>query len=224
MSASEKAGRRFALSVRPWVSARPFLAAAGAVFLLVFGAFRPDVRAEEPRFLAGRLLVATPEIRNGPFARTVIYMIRHDKAGAMGLVVNRGIARGPLADLVAGLTRNSREAGGLKGEILVHYGGPVAPGTGFVLHSTDYMRHSSVLVGKRYALTSDIRVLQDIGRGKGPRLRLFAFGYAGWGPGQLESEMRRRFWISVPAEEGLIFGPNLGDKWRRALALQEEAL
>lgn len=224
MSAAEVDGRRFALFVRPWLTARLFLAAAAAVLLLVFGAPGPGAKAAEPRFLTGRLLVATPEIRNGPFARTVIYMIRHDKAGAMGLVVNRGIARGPLADLVAGLARNSREASGLKGEILVHYGGPVATGTGFVLHSTDYMRHNSVLVGKRYALTSDIRVLQDIGRGRGPRLSLFTFGYAGWGPGQLESEMRRRFWISVPAEESLIFGPKLGDKWRRALALQEQAL
>lgn len=142
----------------------------------------------------------------------------------MGLVINREIARGPLADLVAGLAKGGRVPRGITGDILVHYGGPVAVGTGFVLHSTDYLRHDSVRIGKHYAVTSDIRVLEDIGRGRGPRRYLFAFGYAGWGPGQLESEMRHRVWISVPADESLIFGPNLDNKWRQALALREQAL
>lgn len=170
--------------------------------------------ADQARYLTGQLLVAAPEMADPNFARTVIFMVKHDDDGAMGLVVNRPIARGPIKDLLESL---GVEAKGASGEIVVHYGGPVQPGKGFVLHSDDYAQESTTVVEKGIALTGDVEVLRAIARGEGPRQRLFALGYAGWAPGQLEAEIRAKAWFTIPAEVDLIFGPAPESKWERAL-------
>lgn len=171
--------------------------------------------AEESQYLTGQLLVATPEMGDPRFAQTVIYMVSHNKAGAMGLVVNRPVATGPISELLKGL---GVESEGTSGEIAIHYGGPVEPGQGFVLHTNDYVRDSTIVVQDGFALTVDVEVLRAISRGKGPRRSLFAFGYAGWAPGQLEAEIKAKAWFSIPAEETLIFDKDAETKWDRARA------
>ncbi|HSB68110.1 MAG TPA: YqgE/AlgH family protein [Candidatus Methylomirabilis sp.] len=165
--------------------------------------------------LAGQLLVATDALSDPRFAHSVIYMIQHDASGAMGLVVNRPIGDAPLAKLLEELGLNSQ---GISRDIRVHYGGPVEPGRGFTLHTSEYAREGTQVVGDGVALTVDPEILRDVGLGKGPRLALLAVGYAGWAPGQLEAEIKAGAWIAVPADEALLFDEDYPTKWERATA------
>jgi len=164
--------------------------------------------------LAGQFLVATPEMRDPRFVQTVILMIHHNDEGAMGLVVNRPMARGPLADLLKGLGVESEP---VAGEIILHYGGPVEPEKVFVLHSDDYTGKGTLAVGSGVAVTGALEIIQAIARGKGPRRSLFLLGYAGWAPGQIEAEIRAGDWFSIPADEKIIFDPDPTTKWDRAM-------
>ena len=168
---------------------------AGAI-LAWAGGLAP-ARAEE-QSLTGRLLVASPKMGDPRFVETVIYMVRHDATGAMGLVVNRPIGVGPVSKL---LEEFGEEAGGAEVEIRLHYGGPVEGRMGFVLHSADYVGEGTIVVDGEVALSASLDVLKAIAAGKGPERRLFAIGYAGWGAGQLESELAAQAWYVVPADE-----------------------
>ncbi len=110
------------------------------------------------------------------------------------------------------------ERKGVNGEILVHYGGPVEPGRGFVLHTADYRIEGTQVVKDGIAMTPRPEILHAIGTSTGPRRSLFALGYAGWAPGQLEAEMKRGAWEIVPADEALVFDENYEKKWEKAMA------
>src|SRR5262249_30263145 len=129
--------------------------------------------------LVGQFLIATPTMLDPRFDRAVILMLRHDKDGALGIVINRPLGQRPLADLLGKDTAVS-------GTVQVFIGGPVEPNVGFVVHSTDYRRAETLDVDGRVAMTSSREVLRDIANKKGPAKALIAFGYAGWAPGQLE--------------------------------------
>ncbi len=165
--------------------------------------------------LAGRLLVATPGMSDPRFVGTVIYMVRQGDNGALGLVVNRPLAEVPLAKL---LTELGLDAAGATGSIRIHYGGPVEQARGLVLHTTDYVGQSTVPVKGSMALTSEPEVLQALAAGRGPRRSLFSLGYAGWAPGQLEAEIDAGAWVTVPADEALVFDDDYAGKWRRAIS------
>ena len=169
----------------------------------------------DPESVAGRLLVATPELEDPNFDHTVVYMVEHNGGGAMGLVLNRVLGKGPVAELLEGL--------GIEGqvdpaaEIEVHYGGPVEAGRGFVLHSPDYTGANTVVLSDLVALTSSLDILSAIAAGNGPKRSLFALGYAGWAPGQLEAELAVGAWVVVDADEALLFDDQVDSKWQRAL-------
>ncbi len=177
-------------------------------------AFIAPAWAESHESVAGKLLVAAPGMTDPRFAKTVIYMVEHDKGGAMGLVINRAVGKGPVADLLRGL---GLDAAGATGDVLAHWDGPVGLKQGFVLHSTDYTSDGSIVVDGKFALTFDAKILRAIGAGRGPKHALFAFGYSGWGPGQLESEFRRNGWVVVPADPALVFEEKPENKWQKAL-------
>lgn len=166
------------------------------------------------KFLSGQLLVAAPSMGDPRFARTVIYMVDHDAKGAMGLVVNRSFGEGPWNALLEGFGVENKE---VSGSVRLHYGGPVDSSRGFVLHTSDYAGVSTRLVDSAMAFSTGLDVLEAVAEGKGPRRSLFVFGYAGWGPGQLEGEMDREDWLTAPAEESLIFGDDLEEIWEKAL-------
>lgn len=166
-------------------------------------------------YLTGQLLIAMPQMNDPRFARTVIYICAHTADGAMGLVVNREIEALTFPDL---LNQLSIDAEVVDDKIQVLFGGPVETGRGFVLHSSDYVQNTTMLVDKRVGLTATMEVLKDIASGNGPRLNLLALGYAGWGPGQLDAEIHANGWLTVPADDELIFDPDLDNKWERALA------
>jgi len=91
--------------------------------------------------------------------------------------------------------------------------GPVEPQAGFVVHSTDYHRTGTIDIDGRVAMTASPEVLRDIGHNEGPRKTLVAFGYAGWGPGQLEGELALDAWFTVPEEPGLVFDADRQKLW-----------
>ncbi len=166
-------------------------------------------------YLTGQLLVAMPQMADPRFARTVIYVCAHTADGAMGLVINRPIESVTFPDLLKQL---NIEAPHPAQQIRIMFGGPVETGRGFVLHSSDYVQDSTLLVSKNVGLTATMEILRDIANGAGPRQSLLALGYAGWGPGQLDSEITSNGWLTAPADDGLIFGNDLNHKWDSALA------
>ena len=165
--------------------------------------------------LTGQLLLAMPQMLDERFARSVVYVCAHSgEAGAMGLVINKPLGSLTMGELFAQL--DISPSGGA-GSWPVHYGGPVEAGRGFVLHSTDYNEDATLVVDDNIALTATLDVLRAIGQGRGPRRSLFALGYAGWAPGQLDAEIQANGWLSVPADTELVFGRDLDGKWEQAL-------
>ena len=170
--------------------------------------------AEQSDDLTGQLLVATPEMRDPRFVETVIYIVKHGAEGTFGLVINRPLAKGPVEDLLKGF---GLESGGAKGEIVIHYGGPVSPRAGFVLHSDDVLLEESAKVANGIAMTSDPKLIEAMAQGKGPKQSLFIMGYAGWAPGQLEGELMAGSWYVVSGDNALIFGQDAERKWQQAM-------
>jgi putative transcriptional regulator len=165
--------------------------------------------------LTGSLLVAMPSMTDERFERTVIFVCAHSEDGAMGLVVNK------LMDdltLPALLRQLKIEPGAAQDDEPIHYGGPVESSRGFVLHTADYVQESTMVITDNVALTATIEVLRAIARGEGPARKVMALGYAGWSAGQLDSEIQANGWLSVPADEELLFGADHAHKWERALA------
>jgi putative transcriptional regulator len=169
----------------------------------------------EKSTLTGQLLIASPDIGDPRFARTVIFLVRHNREGAFGIVINRPVEVRSFKSLLEAV---GQDTSGVEGSVRVFAGGPVETEIGFVLHSADYKRPETVEVDGRVALTSSPEILRDMGQGRGPKKSLVAFGYAGWGPGQLEGELARRDWFTAPADPALIFDEDRDRVWDRAKA------
>lgn len=174
------------------------------------------IEPSDPDFLSGRLLIAMPGIEDTRFERAVVFLCAHDAEHAIGLAVNRPVD-GLTLDTLFGkiglrppLRRLADEA--------VLMGGPVERERGFVLHTDDYLLDDiSLPVSSGLALTTTRDVLQAMGGKDAPRRALLALGYAGWGPGQLEREVRENAWLVCDPDEALIFDDDFDHKWSRAL-------
>jgi putative transcriptional regulator len=150
------------------------------------------------------------------FARSVIYLCAHSEgAGAMGLVINKLLDSLTMGDLLAQLDISPRR---IVTSRPIHFGGPVEAGRGFVLHTSDYNEEATLVVDGNIAVTATLEILRAIAKGQGPRHSLFALGYAGWAPGQLDAEIQANGWLSVAADDDIVFDPDHDGKWRRALA------
>ena len=170
--------------------------------------------------LTGQLLVAMPQMQDPRFARSVVYLCAHSgEAGAMGLVVNKTIDSLTIDELYGHLNIEPARAGLVVSRPQpVHFGGPVDPGRGFVLHSADYREDATLEIGNDFAMTATLDILRAMGKGEGPRRTLLALGYAGWAPGQLDAEIQANGWLSVDADADLVFDEADPSKWQRALA------
>lgn len=166
--------------------------------------------ASKPVSLAGQLLVATDAMGDPRFRRSVILMAKHDKTGALGVTVNRPIEQMQLTKLMALL---GQDAAGITGTVTVYSGGPVEPNVGFVVHSADYHAQGTIDIDGRVALTTNPAALRDIGHGNGPKESLIAFGYAGWGPRQLENEIAQDAWFTVPEDPRIVFDMDRDKLW-----------
>jgi putative transcriptional regulator len=178
-----------------------------------FALARTETEPRNPS-LAGQLLVATPDMADPRFSRSVILIVRHERDGALGITINRPIQELPIARLLEALGLDSH---GIAARVLLFAGGPVEPDIGFVLHSADYHRNGTIDIDGRVAMTSDPGVLSDIGHRQGPRQSLVALGYAGWGPGQLEAELAAGAWFTVPEEPALVFDLDRDKLWDEAM-------
>ncbi|MCB2100883.1 MAG: YqgE/AlgH family protein [Rhodobacterales bacterium] len=164
-------------------------------------------------FLTGRLLVATPQLEDPNFGRTVVYMVNHDADGALGLIINRPLGQGPIHVFLKGFGIDVPDGGRT---LRLYQGGPVDPGQGFLLHTDDYAEDATRKLPSGLALTTTLKALEALARGDGPARSLFALGYAGWGPGQLESEIARGDWTDQPADAERVFDRDTGTLWDRA--------
>lgn len=168
-------------------------------------------------FLTGKLLIAMPTMGDPRFGKSVILICHHTPETAMGLVLNKAIGGMRFDRLLKQL--NIGAPRGQARDLTVHAGGPVETSRGFVLHSADYALDEATLpVGPNIALTATMDVLKALGAGGGPALAFFALGYAGWGAGQLESELAENAWLIGEADEDIVFGRALETKWTEALA------
>lgn len=190
-------------------------------------------------FLAGKVLIAMPNMPDERFARTVVYICAHSRTGAMGLVINRVAEDLSLGRLLAQLDVSEEpetdedvspgsQVGSTKlppslsafAETPIFVGGPVETKRGFVLHSSDYFAAgASVRVGEGVCLTASFDILQAIATGKGPRNSMMALGYSGWGAGQLEREIQANSWLHVDAPAELLFATDVEHRYHEALGL-----
>jgi putative transcriptional regulator len=168
---------------------------------------------------ASLLLVASPDLRD-PFDHAVVLVAQHDRNGAFGIVINRPIARRPIAAVLAAL---GADAAGVTDSVRIFLGGPVSPSVAFALHSPEYHGLHSLDIDGHVALSDAAGVLRDIGTGHGPKQSLIAFGYAGWAPQQLDDEIARGGWVAAPENPVLLFDTDRTKVWNDALALYKNA-
>lgn len=171
---------------------------------------------EQPSYLSGKLLLAMPGMADPRFERAVIAMCIHDENGAIGV----GIGQKRAGITFRGLLRQLEIDPGEAPDCAVHHGGPVEPGRGFVLHSSDWGGQDTVHInrddGEVFAMTGTIDVLRAIAEGRGPSRWIAALGYAGWGERQLEEEMRHHGWFAARSDSTILFDTPTDERWAAA--------
>jgi putative transcriptional regulator len=173
-------------------------------------------------YLDGQMLIAMPAMLDDPFARSLIYVCAHSSEGAMGIVVNHPAPNINFSDLLVKLdvipAADVIQLPSRAGVVKVMRGGPVETERGFVLHSADFSVENSTLpIDDGICLTATLDILKAIARGDGPASAILALGYAGWAPGQLESEIQGNGWLHCAPDSELIFGTDFGGKYGKAL-------
>ena len=193
---------------RVLIAAATFVAA-----LLAAAAAHAQANAPARTDLVGKILVAAPGMADPRFRDAVIYVGRHDAHGAFGLVVNKPQGIGPLEQVLRAFRLRAEPT---DARVTVYWGGPVEPGRGFVLHSTDYGTNGALMVAGDLAVSRVESIAVAIAEGRGPRAALMMFGYANWGAGQLDREVQDGGWVVVAQDHGLVFAEPDGTKWKRA--------
>ncbi|WP_309662282.1 YqgE/AlgH family protein [Sphingomonas sp.] len=175
---------------------------------------------DAPRFLSGKLLLAMPGMADPRFERAVIALCVHDDNGAVGVGIGHKRSGLKFRELLDQLGIDPGQAP----DAPVHHGGPVEPGRGFILHSTDWggqdTLHVMGLHGELCAMTGTIDVLNAIAEGRGPSQWVASLGYAGWGEHQLEEEMTRHGWFAVEGDPAILFDTPTDERWAAAYKSQ----
>ena len=164
---------------------------------------------KEHKSLKGQLLLDSGNLHGSWFSRTVVLICQHDEEGAFGLVLNRDSGKKVGDALVADLPDTLKE-------LSLFVGGPVQPTAMSFLHTDAFLPDANVL--PNLSLGHSLDELIELGESFSPtrQIRLFA-GYAGWSPGQLDDEMRRKAWLTWPASITLVFTTPPQDLWRHIL-------
>jgi len=165
-------------------------------------------------YLNNQFLIAMPAMADPNFARSVVLMCQHSDEGAMGLVINRTIGMS-LMDLLEQMGLQTQLPSVASASVFL--GGPVQTERGFVLHDVGPVYQSSISLSDELMLTTSKDVLEAISLGKGPRRFLVALGYAGWGAGQLEEEIRANAWLNMPAATDLVLSAPIEARWQAAV-------
>ena len=175
---------------------------------------------DKPLSLTGQFLLAMPGMEDPRFARTVIFMVSHSDSGAMGFVLNHPVTSPTFGEVL--------EEIGLKDEAAIldkrddappqiFRGGPVEQGRGFVIHSLDYGLATSTRIDDLGAITATQEILRSMATGHGPAHAIMLLGYSGWGEGQLEEELLRNGWLTMPATRALLFDTPQDELYTAAL-------
>jgi putative transcriptional regulator len=166
----------------------------------------------QPQSLTGRLLLALPGMPDPRFEGAVIALCIHDYDGALGVGIGDVLDGVTLFNLLDDLDIPR----GVAPDIEIHYGGPVEPQRGFVLHSPEWEGEGTLVISEHWALTGSRDVLVAIAEGRGPRTFLIALGYAGWGEGQLDGEMRGHGWYAAEGRPDILFETPTDARWVQA--------
>ena len=167
-------------------------------------------------YLKGNIICALPQLKDIFFSRSIIYITHHNKDGAVGIVLNYKVLNIKGSELfrkldIKGVNKN------LDSEFTFHIGGPLNQNNGFILHSSDYKSEFTLNVSKKVKLTCSTDIISDIAKNKGPKSFFISLGYSGWGPGQLEREIKENSWINIDEELDLLFGADSEKKWDKAI-------
>ena len=164
--------------------------------------------------LKGQLLIAMPSLADPNFFQTVTCLSEHTAQGAMGVVINRVHALLSAEDIFKELNiDHTDQAAGIP----IHIGGPVHLGEVFILHGPPFGWRGSLLISDELALSNTLDILEAIAMGKGPSRFLISLGCAGWGPGQLEAEIRDNAWLTCPMDTAVLFDADVDERWETAL-------
>ena len=152
--------------------------------------------------LTDHFLIAMPNMVDPYFSRTLTFICEHNDQGALGVVVNR-----PIDMTLAALFERLNLEAGARGlaETPVYFGGPVQTDRGFVLHMPLGSWSSTLAVHDRLGLTTSRDILEAVSHGAGPARMLLTLGYSGWAAGQLEHELKQNAWLTVAAQDRIIF-------------------
>ena len=167
-------------------------------------------------YLKGNIICALPQLNDLFFSKSIIYLTHHNKDGAVGIVLNYKVMTIKGSELFKKLNINE-VSNNLDTEFLFHIGGPLNQNNGFILHSGDYNSKNTVKVSKNVKLTCSTDIIKDIAKNQGPKKFFISLGYSGWGPGQLEDEIKQNSWINISEELDLLFEIDSNMKWKNAL-------
>jgi len=167
-------------------------------------------------YLNNQFLIAMPALEDPNFAQTVTLICEHSERGALGIVINRTLPM-TLGEVFEQLGLDASRSRVNDQPVL--QGGPVQTERGFVLHSPTGKWESSLPFSERMHLTTSRDILDALAAGEGPASAVIALGYAGWDAGQLEEEMARNAWLTVPADERVVFATPVDQRWQAAARL-----
>ncbi len=167
-------------------------------------------------YLKGNILCALPQLKDIFFSKSIIYIKHHNKDGAVGIVLNYKIMNIKGGELFKKLNMNDVTEN-LDMEFPFHIGGPLNQNNGFILHSNDYKSDNTLKVSRNVKLTCSIDIISDIAKNIGPSKFFISLGYSGWGPGQLEDEIKQNSWINIKEELDLLFDVESEKKWGKAI-------
>jgi putative transcriptional regulator len=164
--------------------------------------------------LAGKILLAMPNMGDPRFHRAAILICAHDDNGAMGLVINHPLPGLSFATMLSQLNIPADENKKFSlPDIPVLGGGPVENARGFIVHSRDFQLSDTIIITDDLAVTGTVDALRDVAAGRGPEHMIFVLGYSGWTAGQLEQEIQENVWLVADANMELIFSTEIDEKW-----------
>ena len=169
----------------------------------------------QDKFHVGQLLVAKPDMPDLRFSETVVFVCRHDAKGALGLVLNRPAGRIKTSKLMKSLGLPSD---GITGDVQIRFGGPLETQAGFLMYNKTIGNEDGICSSHGVTVPNNKDVLKTLGSENSPEEFILFFGYAGWGPNQLESEIARKDWLTVPADRSFLFASDIKSLWNRARA------
>jgi putative transcriptional regulator len=172
--------------------------------------------AVQPSTLTGHFLIAMPNLADPPFSRGVALLCQHDEGGAVGLLVNQ-LSEYRLGDVLAQMKLECMDSELADAPVLI--GGPVQQERGFVLHREPGDWESSYRIDARWSVTTSRDILLAMAAGDGPERAIVALGYAGWGAGQLDQELKDNAWLTTEASDRIVFDTPLERRWNAAAGL-----